>query len=175
MAFPGERLLVVTGDGKGKTTAALGLVLRALGHDQPVAVIHFLKCDGRTGEHRMLTRLGVSVHLGGLGFVPKPGHPEYGRHGQAACATLAQAARLLAAGDHRLVVLDEVCNAVHLGLIAESALLTALAGTAAGVRVVCTGRAASAGLLALADTVSEVRCLAHGYQRGLPALEGIER
>lgn len=176
MGFPGRRLLVITGDGKGKTTAALGLVLRAVGQGQTACCIHFLKSDRRAGEYAGLARLGVEVAVAGLGFVPKPGHPDYVRHQAAAQQALALARERLASGACDLVILDEALGAVRAGLFSEADLLAALAATAPRTSAAVTGRGGLdlPGLLALADTVSEIRDIQHALRAGTAAQPGIE-
>jgi len=170
-----DRILIFTGDGKGKTTAALGMALRSFGHKIPIVVVQFVKSDCQTGEFAALTDMaGCQIILAGLGFVPKPDHPRFADHCRAAEEGLRIAAEAMRSGRFGLVILDEVCIAVSLHLLAEEAVLAALAGAAEGVTVVMTGRGATAGLIAAADTVSEIRMVKHGLQAGLKAQKGVE-
>ncbi len=107
------RILLFTGDGKGKTTAALGLALRAAGHGMTVAVVQFLKNDASVGEAAALRHLPqVSLLQTGLGFVPARSAPAFAQHRDAAAAGLVAAAERIASGRHAVVVLDEGCLAV---------------------------------------------------------------
>jgi cob(I)alamin adenosyltransferase len=169
------RILIFTGDGKGKTTAALGMVLRAHGHSLPVAVIQFVKSDTETGEFAALENMaGVEIILTGLGFVPHPDDLRFADHRRAAEEGLRIAAERLRSGRFGLVILDEVCIAVALKLLAEEDVLAALHEAASGVTVVLTGRDATEGLIAAADTVSEIRCVKHGFDSGRKARKGVE-
>ncbi len=166
---------VYTGDGKGKTTAALGLALRALGRGWRVAFLQFLKGGGRTGEAAVASRLGPGLTFaqygtGALiaGRPPAPEEIRLAREGLAAARAIASEGRA------DLVVLDEVAAAVNLGLLAEEEVAAAVAGRAPGVEVVLTGRDMPDGLLALADLVSEIRAVKHPYEQGIGAREGIE-
>jgi cob(I)alamin adenosyltransferase len=167
--------LIFTGDGKGKTTAALGMVLRAHGHGIPVAVIQFVKSDKKTGEFAALKRMaGVEIVVTGLGFVPRPTDPRFTDHRRAAEEGLRIAAEATLSGRFGMVVFDEVCTAVALKLLAEEAVLAALREAAPGCTVVLTGRDATEGLINAADTVSEIRSVKHGFDHGRKAQKGVE-
>lgn len=169
------RILIFTGDGKGKTTAALGMVLRAHGHGIPIAVIQFVKSNTETGEFAALKgTAGVAIVVTGLGFVPHPEDPRFADHRRAAEEGLRIAAERLRSGCFGLVILDEVCIAVALKLLAEETVLAALGEAAPGVTIVLTGRGATEGLIKAADTVSEIRCMKHGFDRGRKAQKGVE-
>ena len=169
------RILIFTGDGKGKTTAALGMALRAHGHGMPVAVIQFVKSDVKTGEFAVLSRLpGVEIFVTGLGFVPPKDDPLFAEHRRAAEEGLRIASEAACSGRYGLVILDEGCYAVARHLIAEEAVLRLLREAAPGVIVVLTGRGATEGLIAAADTVSEIRCVKHGFDTGKKAQKGVE-
>jgi cob(I)alamin adenosyltransferase len=169
------RILVVTGDGKGKTTAALGMAIRAHGHGIPVAIVQFVKSDVQTGEFAVLSRLpGVEMFVTGRGFVPPESDPRFAEHREAAEEGLRIASEAACSGRYGLVILDEGCYAVSRSLIAEESVLRLIRERAPGVVVVLTGRGATAGLIAAADTVSEVRCVKHGFDSGLKATKGVE-
>lgn len=175
---PGLRVLLFTGDGKGKTTAAMGMVLRAAGHGHAVRVVQFIKSDGRTGELAAAKTLkGVEIIQTGRGFVPSPGAPAFSVHARAAVEGMAKAEEA-AAGDVRLLVLDEVCTAVAKGLLSEASVLDLLRRIEetrqTDLTLVLTGRGATAGLIARADTVTEMRCVKHGYTAGWKAQTGVE-
>ncbi len=166
---------VYTGDGKGKTTAALGLALRALGHGWRAAFFQFLKGGGRTGEAVAAAKLRPELTFAQYGtgalIIGRPPTPEeirLAREGLAAARTV------LAEGGADLVVLDEIAAAVNLELLSEGEVAAAVKCRAPGVEVVLTGRDMPAGLLALADLVSEIKAVKHPYEQGVGAREGIE-
>ncbi len=168
------RILIITGDGKGKTTAAMGMALRAAGHGMATQVIQFIKKDANTGEIAALKKLGVKSIQGGLGFLPPKDDPKFQSHRDAAEETLELARKAIASGKYRMVILDEICTAVSKELIAESDAVSLLENCPAGMIVILTGRGATQGLIAAADTVSEINSAKHAYQAGLPAQKGVE-
>jgi cob(I)alamin adenosyltransferase len=169
------RILIFTGDGKGKTTAALGMALRAYGHDIPVAIIQFVKSDVKTGEFAAINRLsGVDLFVTGRGFVPPKTDPGFKEHRRAAEEGLRIATEAACSGRYGLVILDEVCFAVARKLIAEEFVLRLLKEAAPGVSIVLTGRGATEGLIAAADTVSDIRCVKHAFDAGWKATKGVE-
>jgi cob(I)alamin adenosyltransferase len=170
------RILIFTGDGKGKTTAALGMAFRASGHGMRTCVVQFIKSDTSVGE---ITAANASqkieIHPTGLGFLP-PGHgPHLASHRAAAQAGLKKAAEALASGRFELLILDELCLAVARGLVDEPQVVELVAHAAPNACLVLTGRDAPAALLALADTVTEMRCVKHGMDQGIVAQDGVER
>ena len=170
-----NRIVLLTGDGKGKTSSALGMVLRAVGHGQRVCVIQFIKNRWDTGEARALALLpGVETHLCGEGFVFPEGGPSLDAHQRAAGAGLALAAQKLSDPAVGMVVLDEVCGAVALGLLGAQAVCETLKSAALDKVIVLTGRDACQELVAMADTVSRVDCVKHGMNAGWPAQKGVE-
>ncbi len=173
---PKPRVLIFTGDGKGKTTAALGMAFRASGHGLRTGVIQFIKSDTSVGEVAAAAASpAIEIHPTGLGFLPPPDHPRYAEHRAAAQAGLRKAADALAAEQFDLLILDEICLAVARGLIEEQQVVDLLAHAGPNTCLVLTGRDASPGLIALADTVTEMRCIKHGMQAGIAAQDGVER
>lgn len=169
------RTLIFTGDGKGKTTAALGMVVRAVGHGQRVLVVQFLKSNAETGELRGLSALPeVKIVQMGCGFVPRGDHPQFTTHQDAARAALEFARGEVVSGGYDLIVLDEVCGAINAQLIGEAEVLELLACPERTACIVLTGRGAGEHLVAAADTVTEMRCISHGYQQGIKAQKGVE-
>ena len=169
------RIIVITGDGKGKTTSALGMVLRAAGHGQRVCVVQFIKKDCGTGESKALDMLpGVDLHICGAGFVFKREGELFNHHVHCAEAAIALLQKKIASG-YDMIVMDEVCGAVSLGLIAVESVLELMEGAPENMVFVLTGRDASPELIQKADTVSRVECVKHGADSGFPAQEGVER
>ena len=169
------RVILLTGDGKGKTTSALGMVLRAAGHGLKVALIHFIKNRRNTGEALALARFPeVEVLFCGRGFVRAPSPAQLARHRNAARHGLAIARERLQSPERAMVVLDEICGAVALGLLDVQDVAEAVRSAPPGKIVILTGRQAAPELLALADTVSVIACVRHGMDAGWPAQPGVE-
>lgn len=172
----GERrglLLINTGDGKGKSTAAFGLALRAHGRGKAVKIYQFMKVpSARFGEHRVFEQLGVPIDGLGDGFSWKSKDLEHSA--QLARDGWARAAATITAGEHFLVVLDEVTYPIRFGWIPLEPVLEVLRQRPAHVHVVLTGRNAPEELIALADTVTEMKLVKHHYEAGVPAQRGIE-
>jgi len=170
------RVLLFTGGGKGKTTAALGTALRAAGHGMRVLVLQFIKQDATTGELAAIESIeNIDMIQTGRGFVPAPDHAQFAEHRKAAQAGFARAVEAVRSGKYALVVLDEICVAVQRGLVPEKDVLELLDQLAGETIVVLTGRGATPGLINRADTVSEIRCVKHAYQIGRPAQKGVDR
>ena len=165
---------VYTGDGKGKTTAALGLALRAAGHGMRTYVGQFMK--GRPyGENAALTRLGsdVTVEQFGIdGWVHVDDVTPAQR--EAAQVGLARAREALLGGKYDIVILDEVNTAVHFGVLTEAEVLEFIDHKPPETELVLTGRRAPRALLDRADLVTEMREVRHPFQRGIEARRGIE-
>lgn len=173
---PSERRLVqvFTGDGKGKTSAALGTVLRAAGHGLKVYLVFFMKGDYPYGEDGVLEGVpNVTVaRFGHRGFVdPANIKPEEKEQAQAALAACRQA---MLSGNCDLVVLDEVNVAVAWGLVALDDVISLVREKPPGVELILTGRHADERLIELADLVTEMVNIKHPYDRGMPARKGID-
>ncbi len=171
-----KRILILTGDGKGKTTSAFGMALRALGRNRRVGVVQFIKHEGAGGEAEALRRLpGAEVVCSGLGFTPKRADsPQWARHAAAAVAGWEAAKRFLIDPDLATVVLDEIFYPIHFGMIDERDVAEVLEKMPDGKIAVLTGRRAPDALVALADTVSRVECVKHALSQGVKAQEGFE-
>ena len=127
------RILIFTGDGKGKTTAALGMAFRASGHGLRSCIIQFIKSDVSVGEIAAAhASMLVEIHSTGLGFVPGGESPRFAEHRAAAQAGLQKAAEIIAGGQFALVILDEICIAVARGLIEERQVVELVSRCAAG-------------------------------------------
>jgi len=167
-------LIVFTGDGKGKTTAALGTALRAVGHGFKVLMIQFLKGSWRSGELDSARLLGENLEIRpmGRGFVnPHAPTPEGVRLVEEAW----EAARAAMMSDrYDLLILDEINCALHFGMIPVERVLEGLAQRPPRLHVICTGRSAHAKLVEAADLVSEMTEVKHPFQQGIPAAQGID-
>ncbi|MBI3768384.1 MAG: cob(I)yrinic acid a,c-diamide adenosyltransferase [Deltaproteobacteria bacterium] len=166
-------VLVYTGNGKGKTTAALGLVFRALGRGLRVAVVQFIKGKWKTGERLFAAEiLNLEFHVMGRGFTWES--EDLGRDRRAARDAWARAASFIGAGEHDVVVLDELTYCIHYGFISLEEVLTSLRSRPTYVHVVVTGRNAPEELVALADLVTEMRPVKHPFEHGVRAQPGID-
>ena len=159
------------GDGKGKTTAAMGLALRALGHGRRVVVVQFLK-DGTSGELDGLRRLGAAVFSGpaGLSFVFQMDEEERA----AARTTMDEHLRRALAVPSDLLILDEACAAWELNMVDPDTLRHAVLKRPAGREVVLTGRNPAPWMQEAADYSTEMRCHRHPFDEGTPARAGVE-
>jgi cob(I)alamin adenosyltransferase len=166
-------VLVNTGDGKGKTTAALGTALRAAGAGWRVSVIQFLK-SGRwkTGEEEAGRRLGIDWWSLGDGFTWDSKDMDETEARAKAAWTRAKDA--IARGEYQLVVLDEVTYPVTWGWIDEADVIATINGRPEHVSVILTGRDASPGLLEIADTATDMVKRKHVFDSGVKALKGID-
>lgn len=174
MSFP-RRILLFTGDGKGKTTAALGMALRAVGHNLRVLVIQFIKNDPRTGEKAAFSFLPQVEFLQvGLGFVPAETEETFAVHRNAARKGLTIVEERLRGDGFNLIILDEICTACALNLIAAEDVLRLVEDAPPEVIWVLTGRGAPEALIEKADTVTVMACLKHGLQTGINAQKGVE-
>ncbi|MBM3313102.1 cob(I)yrinic acid a,c-diamide adenosyltransferase [candidate division WOR-3 bacterium] len=167
-------LEVYTGDGKGKTTAAFGLALRASGHGWKVIIIQFMKGDPNYGE------IAAAKGVKGLTVI-QTGLPTFVEKGNPSALDLAEAARglklareALSSGKYRLVILDEINVAVDYGLVKLDEVLALVAACPEEVELVFTGRGAKPAVLERADLVSEVREVKHPYQKGFVSRVGID-
>ena len=172
----GERrglLIVHTGHGKGKSTAAFGLALRAHGRGKPVKIYQFMKVpSARFGEHRLFEQLGVPIEGLGDGFSWKSRDLEHSA--QLARDGWARAEATIRAGEHFLVVLDEIMYPLRYGWLPLDDVLATLRARPREVHVVLTGRRCPPELIELADTVTEMKLVKHAFQAGIPAQRGIE-
>ncbi|MDW7658772.1 MAG: cob(I)yrinic acid a,c-diamide adenosyltransferase [Bacillota bacterium] len=167
---------IYCGEGKGKTTAAMGLIARALGHEYRVLLVQFLK-NGKSGELVTLRKLpGIQFLAGQV-----TGKFSIAMTDQEKEATRAlhldyfhTAAGLVRQNDIDLLVLDEILGAIESGMMTENELIDFLDSKPSGLEVVMTGRIASERLMDRADYISQIACVRHPYQRGILAREGIE-
>lgn len=165
---------VYTGSGKGKTSAALGLALRAVGHDLRVCVVQFMKSDGELGEVRAAARLApyLSIHpMGPKGFIRKsPRSVDY----EMARKALDFAKEILRGGACDVLILDEINMAVRFGLLAVQDVLALMDLKPEPVELVLTGRDADRAVIEKADLVTEMVAIKHYFDKGVSARKGIE-
>ena len=169
-------LQVYTGNGKGKTTAALGLALRAAGHGLKTYVAQFLKGQP-TGEIEAAKKLAPLIRIeqfGCEGFITVKDGPDDEDVSRAE-AGLARALEAMLSGDYRIVVLDEVNTAVHFKILSEKDVLDFIDRRPVQVDLVLTGRYAPASFIERADLVTEMKDIKHYFDKGVKAREGIEK
>jgi cob(I)alamin adenosyltransferase len=166
-------VIVNTGNGKGKSTAAFGVVMRAVARGWRVAVVQFVKSGKwNVGEEATAKQLGVDWWTIGEGF--SWDSTDLTEDEAVAQAAWQHAADVIGAGEHRLVVLDEVTYPLNWGWIALDDVVAAIGGRPEDVNVIVTGRDAPTALVDLADTVTEMRNVKHAYDRGIRAKKGID-
>lgn len=166
-------VLVNTGNGKGKSTAAFGTMIRSVARGWPVAVVQFLKSGKwNTGEEKVARDLGVEWFALGEGFTWDS--EDLSQDEAVAREAWRQAASLLAEGSHRLVVLDEITYPMNWGWFDIDEVVAAIRDRSPKVNVICTGRNAPEPLLKLADTATEMQVIKHAYKSGIRAMKGID-
>lgn len=168
-------IMVHTGAGKGKSTAAFGLILRALGHGWKIGVVQFIKGAWDTGEQRALAAAfpdHVTWRAMGEGFTWET--QDKARDMAGAAAAWAEAQALMADPAYRLIVLDEINIALRYDYLDLAAVLAALAAKRPDLTVVLTGRNAKPELIDLADLVTEMTLVKHPFKAGVKAQAGIE-
>ncbi|MGO9237161.1 MAG: cob(I)yrinic acid a,c-diamide adenosyltransferase [Methylocella sp.] len=167
-------LIVHTGKGKGKSTAAFGLLLRALGHGWPCGVVQFIKGAWDTGERRALARFQdqLTWHTMGEGFTWET--QDRARDMAAAAAAWAKAQELIAAPEIKLLLLDELNIALRYDYLSLAEVVAALRSRRPGLHIVVTGRNAKPELLDAADLVTEMSLVKHHFAAGVKAQAGIE-
>ena len=170
---PRSLVLVNTGDGKGKSTAAFGVVMRAVARGWRVCVIQFIKSDRwKVGEEKVARQLGVDWLKGGDGFTWES--PDLDRSQGRAAAAWRLAAAAIAGGEYQLVVLDEITYPMNWSWIGSDEVIEAIRGRPERVNVIATGRDAPAALIEVADTVTEMVKVRHAYDRGIRARRGLD-
>ncbi|SHO45426.1 cob(I)yrinic acid a,c-diamide adenosyltransferase [Desulfopila aestuarii] len=167
-------LAIHTGNGKGKTTAALGLAFRALGHGQKVAIVQFIKGRKSTGENKLADQFPqlLEFHVTGRGFTWNSADPSQDIARAREAWELAQS--IITEGTVNLLVLDELTYLVKYKMVAEEEILQALEKRPPHMHVVITGRDASERLIANADLVTEMKDIKHPYRQGISAQQGFD-
>ncbi|HEX3044985.1 MAG TPA: cob(I)yrinic acid a,c-diamide adenosyltransferase [Bacillota bacterium] len=166
---------VYTGDGKGKTTAAIGQALRSWGRGLKIIFYQWLKPSGVSGEQIAMAALDPVIpvyHLGPSGFIinraPTPDEVKRARE------DWSRVRKAIFSGDYDLIVIDELSHAINTGLVQVEEIRETLLNKPMSVELVLTGRAMPEEIVAVADLVTEMKQVKHPYLNGLPAREGIE-
>jgi len=170
-------ILVYTGNGKGKTTSALGTALRSIGYHWKVCMVQFIKGDWHYGEIDSVKNFGSDMELYrmGKGFYHIMGDDLPDEvHRKAAEDALDFARNKMLTGQYQLIILDEVLVSVMVKLLKEEALLKFLQDKPHNVHVILTGRGATEKIMEAADLVTEMKEIKHPYQKGFPAVKGID-
>ena len=170
-------IIVHTGDGKGKTTAALGLAIRAWGEGLRVLILQFIKGGWKYGEIETIKKLGeidgrMELRRLGKGFQRKT--DDKTEHIEAAKEALKEAGEAFESGNYDIIILDEINYAVKFGLISIEDVKVLLAKRPGELHVVLTGRDARPELVDMADLVTEMKLIKHPYKKGIKAQKGIE-
>jgi len=166
-------IVLLTGNGKGKSSSAMGMICRALGYEMKVALVRFLKGEQQTGEDLFLDSNPnvVSAHMES-GFTWNTQDQELDK--KLANETWLEAEKFLADPEINLVVLDEITYMINYKYLDETSILKALSNRPVGQHVVITGRAASEGIIEASDTVSEVKDVKHAFRANIRAQKGID-
>ncbi|SHK34080.1 cob(I)yrinic acid a,c-diamide adenosyltransferase [Desulforamulus aeronauticus] len=168
-------VLVFTGNGKGKTTAALGMALRAWGHGMKVLILQFIKSQ-QCGEHLAAEKMQPTLEIRplGLGFINFNDPADVARQQRAAQEALAQVTTAMTSGDYQVLILDEILYALQYGLLELSSVMDLLERKPEHLHLVLTGRNAPAEVIERADLVTEMREVKHPFKQGISAQQGIE-
>jgi cob(I)alamin adenosyltransferase len=166
-------IVLLTGNGKGKSSSAMGMICRALGYEMKIALVRFLKGEQQTGEDLFLDSNPnvVSAHMES-GFTWNTQDQELDK--KRAGETWLEAEKFLADPEINLVVLDEITYMINYNYLDEKSILKALSNRPEGQHVVITGRAASEGIIEASDTVSEVKDVKHAFRANIRAQKGID-
>ena len=170
-------IVVITGNGKGKTTSALGMALRACGHGMRVGIIQFMKGDLYSGEWDGIKRLNcaIELHATGKGFCGIQGNPyPWAEHRANAQDAIDLVREKIASGTFDLLILDEINNALKLRLVDLEQLLDVLRTRPPLLHLILTGRDAHPQVIELADTVSEIHEIKHAFRKGIEPQPGID-
>ena len=168
----GGLIIVFTGNGKGKTTAAFGTATRAVGHGMRVGALQFIKGTWENGERNLLERNGVEFHIMATGFTWDT--QDKTADTLAAKEVWEQGCRMLSDPCYELVILDELTYMITYGYLALDEVITVLKNRPKNQSVVITGRACHRNIIDLADTVSELRPIKHAFDSGIKAQKGID-
>ncbi len=169
--------IVYTGKGKGKTTAALGIALRASGYEKKICMIQFIKGSWHYGEMESSKKLGpnfemIAVGKGFVGIIDDKSPKE--EHEKIAKEALKISEKKILSGDYDIIILDEINYAVNLGLITINDVMELIKSKPAHLDLILTGNYAKDEILKLADLVTEMKEIKHPFQKGIKAKKGID-
>jgi len=170
-------IVVITGNGKGKTTTALGIAVRACGHNLRTCIIQFMKGDIYAGEWDGIKKMNCQVELipTGKGFCGIQGNPyPYEEHRKNAQEAIQLARQKIESGQYDILILDEINNALSLHLVDLEQVLEMIRTKPPRMHLVLTGRDAHPQVIELADTVSEILEIKHAYRKGIEPQPGID-
>ena len=170
-------IVVITGYGKGKTTTALGIVVRACGHNMRTSIIQFMKGDIYAGEWDGIKKMDCTVELisTGKGFCGIQGNPyPFEEHRENAQNAIKLTRQKMESGRWNILILDEINNALHLGLVDLEQVLKIIHEKPTDMHLVLTGRDAHPQVVELADTVSDILEVKHAYQKDIEPQPGID-
>ena len=172
-------LLVHTGEGKGKTTAAIGLAVRAWGDGFRILILQFIKGSWKYGELSTLKALAeidgrIEIRPTGIGFTRNASSEEMAVHREKARTALQEALTEMTSGQWDMIILDEINYALNFGLLEEQEVLELLSQKPTDLHLVLTGRNALPAIIDCADLVTEMRLIKHPFQKGIRAQKGIE-
>lgn len=169
--------LVITGDGKGKTTSALGIALRAYGYDMKVCIIHFIKGDIHSGEFDAIEHLkpNIEEHFAGIGFYKIMGDKkDPSEHIEAANAGMDLAFEKMNSGNYDIIILDEINVAVKMELLNVGRVIELIEKKPELMHLVLTGRNGHEKVIEMADTVTELKEVKHAMSKGIEPQKGID-
>ena len=168
-------LMINTGNGKGKTTAAMGLMLRAWGHDKKVIMLQFVKnTKANFGEHRAARKIGMEIIAGGAGFVIPGVAGDIEKSIRLSRELWSRAAQIITSGEYDMVVLDELSYPLKYGWLDVQEVISVLRNRPDDEHVVITGRDMPEELIEFADMVTEFSEIKHHFNNGVEAQPGIE-
>jgi cob(I)alamin adenosyltransferase len=165
-------ILINTGNGKGKTTAALGVAFRAFGQGLSVSVIQFIKGKWKSGEMEAARRLGLELTATGKGFTWESKNLEEDK--ELMRQAWSAASEKILSGNYDLVILDELNYVLGYGYVSVDEVIRCLQSRPSHVHVVLTGRNAPEEIISIADCVTEMREIKHPYRNGIAAQKGID-
>ncbi len=167
-------IAVFTGNGKGKTSAALGMIVRSSGYGKKVCMIQFIKGDWKCGEHDGVKHFGdlVEIHTMGKGFTWKSEDIE--KDIKLAREAWAFAVQTIQEANYSMIILDELTYLIKYNMVEENDILDVLKNKPEDLHIVITGRDASAGLIGIADLVTEMKEIKHPFSKGVSAQPGFD-
>ncbi len=169
---PHGLVVVYTGSGKGKTTAALGALLRAWGHDMKVVMLQFIKSATTTGEHKAARKMNFEMITMGKGFTWLSKNIQDDKSMAQACWKVCQ--EKIRSGEYDIVIMDEATYPMNFGWVPVQEVIETLRNRPGGLHVIITGREAPQELIEFADLVTEMREIKHPYKRGIKAQRGLD-